>query len=125
MTHPNIIARLSDDVLSLLNIPPPQDKNVYIGATNIQHMQSSHPADYQKYHSDISLIIEHPDYVGLNKKDNSIEFVKEYLVDNEFVKVAVRISSSNRYYARSIYILNNRRVKNFIAKNTLIPLTKK
>lgn len=61
----------------------------------------------------------HADYVGINSSDNSIEFVKEYVIDNEFVKVAVRVSRGNKLYARSLYVLNNRRVKNFIAKNTL------
>ena len=64
-------------------------------------------------------IIANPDYVGINSKDNSIEYVKEYIVDNEYVKVAVRISSGNRLYARSVYVLNRRRVQNFIKKGTL------
>ena len=72
-----------------------------------------------KYGADISMIINDADYVGLNASDNSIEYVKEYKINNEFVKVAVRVSQGNVLYARSIYILNNKRVQNYIAKNTL------
>lgn len=52
-------------------------------------MQSRHPQDYEKYGADIADILNCPDYVGKNPKDDSIEYVKEYQVDGEFVKVAV------------------------------------
>ena len=64
-------------------------------------------------------ILAAPDYVGQNPTDGSIEFVKEFLLAGEYVKVAVRLSQSDRFYARSLYVLNNNRVKNFIAKGTL------
>lgn len=65
------------------------------------------------------MILAYPDYVGQNPKDGSIEYVKEFLRDGEYVKVAVRLAQSERFYARSLYVLNNRRVKNFIEKGTL------
>ena len=43
-----------------------------------------------------------------------------FIINNEYVKVAVRISSSGIFYARSLYVLNSNRVKNFINKGTLI-----
>ena len=73
----------------------------------------------------LSNIIANPDYVGKNAKDDSIEFTKEYYINGEYVKVAVRISTHNIYYARSMYVLNPKRVKNFIAKGTLKNLTNK
>lgn len=82
-------------------------------------MQTAHPTDFAKYGAELVNILAHPDYVGQNPTDHSIEYVKEYLVDGEYVKVAVRLSQSDRYYARSLYILNNNRVKNYIAKGTL------
>ena len=72
----------------------------------------------------LSNIIANPDYVGKNAKDDSIEFTKEYYINGEYVKVAVRISTHNIYYARSMYVLNPKRVKNFIAKGTLKKLDK-
>ncbi len=98
---------------------------IYLGDSNIEHMKSSHPDDYSKYGTDIELILSNPDYIGINKNDSSIEFVKEYIMNDEYVKVAVRISMNNNYYARSIYTLNNSRVRNFIEKGTLIKLTNK
>lgn len=43
-----------------------------------------------------------------------------HIINNKYVKVAVRISSSEIFYARSLYVLNSNRVKNFINKGTLI-----
>lgn len=123
----NIIGTISSTIINLLNLDYITDTNIYIGSSNISHMQSSHPDDYNKYKNEIENIINNPDYVGVNSKNNSIEYVKEFLVDTEYVKVAVRVSSSNKLYARSLYVLNNRRVQNFIEKGTLKkvpPLTK-
>lgn len=104
-------------LLSLENINI--DAPIYLGDSNIEHMKSKHPDDFLKYGSDISNIICNADYVGVNNKDNSIEYVKEYIIDNEYVKVAVRVSKSDKLYARTLYILNNNRVQDFIRKNTL------
>lgn len=114
------VGSVSAKVISLLgltniNVNAP----IFLGDSNIAHMKSRHLKDYLKYGADISFIINNADYVGLNTKDNSIEYVKEYQINNEFVKVAVRVSQGNVLYARSIYVLNNNRVKNYIAKNTL------
>ena len=69
-------------------------------------------------------IIANPDYVGKNAADDSIEFAKEYILNGDFVKVAVRISLKSIYYARSLYTLNPNRVRNFIAKGTMKKLDK-
>ena len=45
--------------------------------------------------------------------------MKEFLINGEFVKVAVRLSGGGALYARSLYVLNHNRVKNFIQKGTL------
>ena len=113
------VGTVSQKVESLLGITVPGDRSIYLGPSNVAHMKSSHPADFAKYGSQLTQILANPDYVGQNPSDGSIEYVKEYCVDNEYVKVAVRLSKSDRYYARSLYVLNNNRVRNYIAKGTL------
>ena len=111
---------ITETVIDLLQLPFVEDFNIYLGESNIEHMQSSHPQDYQRYGIFLEHILANPDYIGINPSNNSIEYVKEFLQNNEYVKVAVRISAtSNRYYARSLYVLKPSRVKNFIAKGTL------
>lgn len=102
----------------------PAGTPIYIADSNIEHMKTSHPNDFEKYGDELKNIISNPDYVGKNVKDDSIEFTKEYCIDGEYVKVAVRVSTHSIYYARSMYVLNPKRVKNFIAKGTLKKLDK-
>ncbi len=114
-----IVGTISEKVKNLLNLSIIDDNNIYIGKSNIEHMQRRHSLDYIKYGNQIQNILKYPDYIGLNPKDNSIEYVKNFLIDNEYVKVAVRISKGNKYYARSLYVLNKKRTENFIKKGTL------
>ena len=118
------IGEFSAEIIKTLGLNISVGTPIYIADSNIEHMKSSHPRDYEKYGNDIESILADPDYVGKNIKDDSIEFTKEYVVDGDFVKVAVRVSLQNIYYARSMYILNSNRVKNFIAKGTLRKLDK-
>ena len=114
-----IVGSISENIKKLLGLSSVGDDNIYMSATNIAHMESSHPSDYAKYKDQIQNILAYPDYVGQNPNDNSIEYVKNFIIDSEYVKVAVRLSSGNKYYARSLYVLNKRRVENFIKKGTL------
>ena len=115
----NKVGSVSAKIVSLLNLPITPNEPIFLGRSNIQHMISRHPGDYQKYGSLIPQILSSPDYVGANPSDGSIEYVKEFQVNGEFVKVAVRLSGNHVLYARSIYVLNPNRVKNFIQKGTL------
>lgn len=110
---------VTEQIEKLLGLQITGDRNIYFGETNLKHIMSKHPADYQKYGSELQNILAAPDYVGQNPTDGSIEYVKEFLVENEYVKVAVRLSASDRFYARSLYVLNAKRVQNYIARNTL------
>lgn len=124
MTNRKQIGCFSSAVIELLGLDIPSGTPIYIADTNIKHMKTSHPDDFKKYGNDIADIIANPDYVGQNMKDASIEFTKEYVIDGDFVKVAVRVTTSNVYYARSMYVLNPNRVQNFIRKGTLKKLDK-
>ena len=82
---------------------------IYITDSNIEHMKTFHSDDFAQYGSELNNIIANPDYVGKNAKDDSIEFTKEYYINGEYVKVAVRIFTHNIYYARSMYVLKTAR----------------
>ncbi|MDY5286189.1 MAG: PBECR2 nuclease fold domain-containing protein [Lentihominibacter sp.] len=114
------VGKIDKRVIQLLHLSVNENEPIYIGASNIRHMKTSHAEDYLKYGSYINVILSSPEYVGINKKDNSIEYVKSFTINNEYLKVAVRVSNNGVYYARSLYVLNSNRVKNFIKKQTLL-----
>lgn len=116
----DIVGKIDDRVIKLLKLSKPIDETIYIGDSNIKHIMSKHPVDYKKYFDKIPSILSSPDYIGINKKDNSIEYIKEFKINNEFVKVAIRVSNRNKYFVRSLYVVNTNRVHNFIKKKTLL-----
>lgn len=115
----NKVGKVSQTVAALIGDSTLANQDILLGSTNISHMQKKHPQDYAKYGQYIPQILSNPDYVGSNPKDNSIEYVKEFKVDGEYVKVAVRVSNSGKLYARTVYVLNPARTNNFIQKGTL------
>ena len=118
------IAHITQEIIDLLGLPCQGSTPIYLGQTNRAHMESSHPQDYQKYQEYIGLILTEPEYVGVNPSDQSLEYVRAFQIDeHEYVKVAVRVSLSGRYYARTLYVLNPTRVHNFIQRGTLKCLT--
>ena len=113
------VGKLSQRVIELLGLTLSEGRSILLGESNIAHMVSRHPEDYALYGENIPLILSMPDYVALNTKDESIEYVKEVQMDDVYVKVAVRVSARGQLFARSVYRLNTNRAKNFIEKGTL------
>ena len=113
---------ISSAVASAINHPEYTGKCIYLGDDNISHMKNAHPDDYLKYGERISEIIASPDYVGINQKDGSIEFVKEFYINGDYVKLAVRATAGGVFFARSLYTLNSGRVDRFVKHGSLISL---
>lgn len=113
------VGKLSQRVIEVLGLTLSEGRSILLGESNIAHMVSRHPEDYALYGEYIPLILSMPDYVALNTKDESIEYVKEVQMDDIYVKVAVRVSARGQLFARSVYRLNTNRAKNFIEKGTL------
>lgn len=117
--HAKQVGILCQRVIDLLGLSMTEGQSILLGESNVAHMVSRHPADFALYGEYIPLILAAPDYVALNAKDGSIEYVKEVQVNSVFVKVAVRVSARGQLFARSVYRLNTNRVLNFIEKGTL------
>ena len=117
--HAKQVGVLCQHVIDLLGLTMKEGQSILLGESNIAHMVSNHPADYALYGEYIPLILSAPDYVALNAKDSSIEYVKEVQVNSIYVKVAVRVSARGQLFARAVYRLNTNRVLNFIEKGTL------
>ena len=114
-----IIVYISKDVIITLGLNISPDTPVFIGESNIEHIKNRHPYEFDKYYKDISIIINSPDYVGINPKDDSILFVKLYNVDGEDVRVAVKIASGGKYFARTLHSLSTCNAERYLEKGTL------
>lgn len=114
-----IIGYISQAVVDTLNLCIKPNTPVFIGDSNIEHIKSRHPYEYDKYYGDIGTIINSPDYVGINPKDSSILFVKLYEVNGEYIRVAVKITSSGKCYAKTLHSLSTCNAERYLKKGTL------
>jgi len=115
------IGEFPSEVIDVLKLDIPKGTAIYIGESNIEHMKSRHPQEFEKYYSRLPRILSEPDYVGINPKDESIEFVKQF---GKHIKLAIRIANDGEYYARSLYMITSKRVANFIKDGKLLPIDK-
>lgn len=114
-----IIGYISQSIIEILNLKLQSNTPIWIGESNIEHIKNRHPYEYDKYYKDISLIISAPDYVGLNPKDGSILFVKLYKTNEEYIRVAVKVTSSGKCFAKTLHLLSTCNAERYLEKGTL------
>jgi len=121
-----IVGEISVEVKETLGLDVKAGTPIYIGPTNIEHMQREHPTEYERYFKLLPTIISMPDFVGLNPKDNSIEYIKTFPTNaGKYIKLAVRISGDGFLFARSLYEILERTVLFRAEKGMLKQLTEK
>ena len=114
-----IVGYISQSVIKRLHLEMEPNTPVFIGESNIEHIKSRHPYEYDKYYKDISVIINAPDYVGQSPKDGSILFVKLYKIDGEYVRVAVKITPGGKCFAKTLHLLSTCNAERYLEKGTL------
>lgn len=110
------IGKVNKRVIKLLDLDYDEELPIILGDTNIEHMKREHLEDYNKYGKDIEEIIKNPTYVARNPNQGSIEYIKEYKIDNEFILVAVRISNKGTMFAKTLFKMTERKI-NIYLKN--------
>lgn len=111
------IGKVNKKVIKLLELDYNEEEPIFIGDSNIKHMIDEHPEDFKKYGACIEDIINNPTYLARNKKKKSIEYIKQYQIDNEYVLVAVRVSNNNVHFARTMYIMADEKVEKYFKHN--------
>ena len=119
-----VIGYFKQNVIDALNLNIKAGTPIKFGEVNKTHIKNRHPYEYDKYLKDIDSIIAKPDYVGINPKDNSIMYVKEYKVNSEFIRVGVKVSGNNTYYAKTLHLLSSYNAEKYIDKGTLVKVDK-
>ena len=108
------IGKLDKKIIKLLWLAYKVGQPIILGDANISHMQRQHSEDFAKYGKDIKNIIANPTYVAKNPNQDSIEYIKEYKIDNEFVLVAVRISSKGNLFARTLFTMTQKKINTYL-----------
>lgn len=110
------IGKINLKVINILNLGYIEEMPIILGDANIEHMKRQHREDYEKYGKQISNIIANPTYVAKNPNQDSVEYIKEYKIDNEFVLVAVRISNKGKFFARTLFVMTERKKEIYLKK---------
>jgi hypothetical protein len=90
---------------------------IFVGESNIKHMEQAHPKDFKKYGKRLGRILSEPDYVG--KRNDSVEFIKSF---GMYVKIAVRVTTAGDFYARTLYHVDDNAAKRLIKDGEWKPL---
>ncbi len=118
------IGEFSQEIIDILKLDIRCGTPIYIGDSNIEHIKSRHPYEYDKYFCDIEDIIQTPDYIGQNPHDASILFVRLYEICGEYIRVAVKISPYGNCYVKTLHLLSTCNAERYIEKGTLKKLDK-
>ena len=110
------VGKVTNKVIQLLNLEYEEELPIILGDSNIEHMKRQHFDDYIKYGKDIKEIINNPTYVARNPNQGSIEYIREYKVDNEFVLVAVRISNKGTMFVKTLFTMTERKKDIYLKK---------
>ena len=105
------IGKITKKVIDILNLDIEEDTPIFINERNIEHIENNHPEDYKKYFNQISNILENPTYVAKHPNKKSIEYIKRYIINNEYVLVAVRVTKNNVNFARTMFVMTDRKVE--------------
>ena len=119
------IGVLKQEIIDLLRLDIEVGTEIFVGQQNIDHMKARHPIDFENYFFRIQEIVDDPDYVRLNDKDNSIDYVKLYQINRDYIQVSVRVSGAGIYYARTLFSLATYKAEKYIEQGTLIPVSPK
>lgn len=111
------IGKVTKKIIKILGLDYKNERPIFIGEANLLHMSEKHPEDFEKYGDYIEDIIKNPTYLARNKKKQSIEFIKVYKTENNFVLVAVRISNRGVHFARTMYVMAEEKVEKYFKHN--------
>ena len=110
------IGKVSKKVIDILGLDYEQEKPIFIGENNIKHMKEKHQEDYIRYGIDIEKIISEPTYVAKNPKQGSIEYIKEYKIEDELVLVAVRASNKGTMFVKTLFTMSEKKKNIYLSK---------
>lgn len=123
-TQNKIIGNLTKSIIDEFGLNLKEGQPIYIGESNLKHMESEHPEDFKLYGDKIEEIINNPDFIAKhpNKKNSAIEYIKIYKnKEDNHVLVAVRATGAGTLFARTLFVMDDEKVNKYKNKNALKP----
>lgn len=124
--NPIKIGELTNEVINALNLNC-SPRNILLTADRIYHCEK-HKNQYRDENSyntsieSIPQIISNPDYIGFNKTNNSVQYIKKL---EDTTLVAVRISYKGSLRLRTIFPISEVKLNKSIKSSEFIPFHKK
>ncbi|MHB1377736.1 MAG: PBECR3 domain-containing polyvalent protein [Candidatus Humimicrobiaceae bacterium] len=110
------IGKITNRVIRLLNLEIEEDAPIFINDNNLELIAIKHPYDFAKYGNDLEKIINNPTYISQHPINKSIEYIKVYKQEQDYVLVAVRVSLSRNYYIRTLFVMSDEKVRKYWLK---------
>ena len=111
------LGRISRKVEKALGLSLVCDVNIYLPQPQLDQLAASRPHDYLKRLDEISGICRDPDYVRYDESNDTFIYLKEYIKDGVFLKVAVDLThAQTRQLLDQGRPLRNRRSANGFAR---------
>ena len=105
-----LVGHIDAETIQLLHLDIKENTPIFLGESNYKHLQTSHPDAFTKYFRYLEKILAEPDYVNLNPRDNSIKYIKQI---SEYVVIGVRVSAKGTAFARTIFIFEDWKFKQY------------
>lgn len=116
------VGEITQKVIDTFGLSVTAGTSILCGPDNIIHMQTKHPSDFAKYNDKLNEIISSPDYICKHPNKSSIEYVKVFKNDkDEHVLVVVRASGNGVMFARTLFVMDPKKVQSYQAKDAFKP----
>jgi hypothetical protein len=104
--EPVKLGRINRAVEKALNEDFGEEVWIYLLAEDLDKMASKWPTIYLSRISEAAKIIKSPDYAGYVEKKQTLYFIKEYLKDGRFQKVALSLVKEGQWHLKELFALN-------------------
>ncbi|MDO5775838.1 MAG: PBECR2 nuclease fold domain-containing protein [Eubacteriales bacterium] len=115
-----LVGEFSEKIIKLLSLNIEEGTQIFISDSNVEHIRDHHPDVYIKYFDLIEDILQNPDYVGIaGVQQASIEYIKTLEIHKEYINVAVRATKSGVYFVRSMFIISDGKLTDYLKKRKI------
>ncbi len=106
-----LVGSINKAVIDALGLVILEGEPIFLGESNLTHMKTEHPDNFNKYGNRLEEILSNPDFVTLHPHNESIEYIK--IIEPDYVLVAVRVSLSGVAYVRTLFVMSDEKVEKY------------